>query len=126
VLAALIWTLVGSGLLIAGSRMAGIQAILAGLVLGWLKGRYILAGMARANANRIITGPERAPILAAYSLSSWGIGGFFMVLGMVLRRSGLSPGLLGFIYVSAGFGLGFASCHVWRAWHRFTSQVTEP
>jgi hypothetical protein len=127
VLAALIWTVVGIGLLIAGSRMAGGWAIiLAGFALGFLKGRFLLAGMARANAARIVSGPDRASILAAYSLSSWGIGGFFMVLGMVLRHSGLPPRLLGFIYVSAGFALWLASCSVWRAWHRFTSRVTDP
>ena len=126
VTAALIWTVIGLGLLIAGSLLAEIPATLAGLVLGFLKGRYLLAGMARGNAARIVSGPAQASILASFPLSSWGVAGFMMALGLVLRHSGLSPRLLGFLYVVAGFGLLVASLSGWRAWRRSGARVTEP
>ena len=126
VLAALIWTLVGLGLLLAGFRLAGLAASLAGLALGYLKGRYLLAGMARVNAARIVSGPGRASIFTAFPLSSWGIAAFFMALGLVIRRSGLPSALVGFVYVAAGFGLLVASCSGWLAWRRFTGQLTNP
>ncbi|MBD3867324.1 MAG: hypothetical protein IFK94_04280 [Acidobacteria bacterium] len=130
--AALVWTLVGLGLLIAGGRFAvasgwkpGVAAVLAGLILGALKGRFLLAKIARENASRIESGPATSWIGASFSLSSWGIAGFFMILGMVVRRSGLPVSLIGFVYIAAGFGLFIASCSGWRAWRRFTSGVTD-
>jgi hypothetical protein len=132
-LAALLWTLVGLGLLVAGAWFAfstgwktGASAIFFGLVLGAVKGRFLLAKMARDNAARIESGPGLAWLGAMFPLSSWGIAVFFMVAGLVLRRSGLPLSLVGFMYVAAGFGLLVASLSGWRAWHRFPGQVTDP
>ena len=132
-LAALLWTLVGLGLLVAGAWIAlstgwktGASAIFFGLVLGFIKGRFLLAKMARDNAFRIKSGPGSAWLGALFPLSSWGIAVFFMVTGLAVRRSGLPLSLIGFVYVAAGFGLLVASLSGWRAWHRFSGQVTDP
>ena len=131
--AALVWSLVGLALLVAGAWFAiasgwdsGVVATAAGLALGFIKGRYLLAKMARGNATRMVAGPGNASIFTAFPLSSWGIAAFFMTVGLVLRRSGLSPRLLGFLYVAAGFGLVVASLSGWRAWKRFGGGVTNP
>lgn len=133
VFAAMIWSLVGAGLMVAGTWfslsggwLAGAAAVVIGLALGYVKGHYLLAGMARANAARIESGPGRATIFTAFPLSSWIIAFFFMALGLVIRRSGLPPALVGFVYVAAGFGLLVASCSGWRAWVRSGARVTDP
>ncbi len=131
--AALLWTLVGLGLVAAGAWFAmkagwktAVPAILSGLVFGLFKWWLLLAKMARGNAFRIESGPRTAWLGAAFSPSSWGIAGFFMVTGLVLRRSALPLSIIGCVYVAAGFGLLVASFSGWRAWRRFSGRVTDP
>ena len=131
--AALVWTLVGLGLTAAGTWLAlgaewktAAAAIFSGLILGALKGRFLLARMARENAARIAAGPGTAFIGTIFPLSSWGLAACFMVAGVALRRSGLPPALLGMVYVAAGLGLLVASLSGWRIWRRSGSRITDP
>ena len=130
--AALLWTLVGFGLVAAGTWFAmkagwkaAVPAILSGLILGLVKGWLLLAKMARENASRIESGPRSAWLGTAFTPSSWGIAGFFMVTGLAVRRSGLPLSIIGFVYVAAGIGLLVASLSGWRAWRRFYGRVTD-
>ncbi len=130
--AALIWSMVGSGLLAGGAWFAwtagwktAAAAIISGLALGFLKGRFLLEPIVLHNAGRIGSGPGSAWLGAAFSLSSWAIAAFFMAVGMVVRKSGLAMPLIGFIYVAAGSGLLYGSFAGWRAWRRFRCPVTD-
>lgn len=132
VVAALIWSLVGSGLLARGAWFAwtagwktAVAAIISGLALGFLKGRYLMAPIAIHNAGRVGSGPEFAWLGAAFSLFSWAIAGFFVAVGMAVRKSGLPMPLIGFIYVAAGSGLLCGSFTGWSAWRRFRCPVTD-
>lgn len=129
--AALIWTCVGLMLLtkgtlysLQGTSEVIILTMVAGLILGGVKGHFMLAKMARENSARIIASSAREWIAAAFPPSSWGIAFFFMVVGVAVRQSGLSGPLIGFVYVSAGIALLYGSAVTWWALYRM-AEVTE-
>lgn len=129
--AALLWTVVGAGLLAAGIRFASpagwgraAVSILGGVAAGLLKGRLLLAGMAGRNAARIRSGAESRALTDLFAPSSWLLALAFVSAGAAIRRIGLPPQVLGFVYVAAGFGLLSASLSAWRAWFLFRCEMT--
>ena len=127
-LAALVWTLVGTGLLAAGivwltSAPPAVLAVGLGTaaLLGWIKGRYLLAPRAAANALRIEGSAERAPVLGFFAPSAWGLVVVMMGAGALLRRSALPRPWLGALYAAIGVALLSASGAAWRHWRQQTS-----
>jgi hypothetical protein len=127
-LAALAWTLVGTGLLAAGivwlaqAPLVLLSAGLAGAAaLGWIKGRFLLAPRAAANARRIEASAERAPVLGFFSPTAWGVVLVMMASGALLRRSALPRPWLGALYAAIGVALLAASRDAWRHWRQQTS-----
>jgi len=127
-LAALAWTLVGAGLLTTGvvwlsaARPARLALALgSAVVVGWIKGRYVLAPRAAANACRIEGSAERAPVLGFFAPSAWGLVVLMMGAGALLRRSALPRPWLGTLYAAIGVALLSASGAAWRHWRQQTS-----
>ena len=122
-LAALVWSGAGLGLLTAGARWvcsAGPQWVAGSLALaaavGWAKGRFVLAPRAEANARRIAAGPESAAVSTVFPLASWGLVAVMMAAGALLRRSALPRLWLGVVYAAIGVALLAGSAPGWRRW----------
>ncbi len=119
--AALIWTAVGTGLLVFGARPLlaeyGYPMLAAALLVGTLKGYFVLQRSAGKNIVRIRAFKQVTCLGAVFSVKMW-----IMVLVMAgsgrwLRlSSGISPGLIGFLYTAVGWALLFSSRLLWREW----------
>lgn len=127
--AALLWTLVGSGLFVAGVSWTlagqggwGWAGMALGLAVGWLKGRYLLAGRAAANARRIVAAGENRCLGGVFEWSAWVIVLAMIGLGYLLRHSDVPRLWIGVIYVAVGSALILASVGTWRHWRALGSR----
>ncbi len=119
-----IWGLVGTGLLIAGgvflfgdrslSVLSGETAVswqaesiglAIALVIGFIKGRFVLTKIARKYIARILRLPEPSPFYMTFSRKSWFMVLGMMLLGRVIRALGAPHLIVGSIYVAVGFAL---------------------
>jgi len=121
--AASIWTLVGAGLLAVGFRwtvvgqgVRGWAGLGVALLLGWLKGRYVLAGRGAANASRIIAAGEDRCLGGVFDWTAWLFVLAMIGLGYLLRHSDVPRPWIGVIYAAVGSGLVLASVGTWRRW----------
>lgn len=121
-LAALLWTGIGTGLLAAGVRWllgapaAWFGALPVALLAGWIKGRLVLAPRAEANAMRIVQAGEERCIGGVFSWGSWGIAVVMVAGGIALRHSALPRPWLGLLYCAIGAALVAASLGSWARW----------
>jgi hypothetical protein len=137
-LAALMWSVVGSALLAVGSHWAGLtfaafgtaHAVLLPLVL---IGCGVAAGVAKAHwvlrpsAERIIQRiDERGDGRCAGGFLSWRSWGFVLVMilaGRLLRGSHIPRAALGVVYVAVGTALLLAAHQPWQAWRAARRQL---
>jgi len=120
--AALLWTIVGSGLLCRGSLWLVDQEkgwyILPAIVIGSLKSVLLLDRSAKKSIDRILHFDDGHCLGGVYSVQTWILVLLMMLCGYVLRNLSLSPVLIGFLYVAIGWALIFSSRLGWRAWRR--------
>ena len=130
-LASLIWTGIGAGLLAAATRWlvtapsAGwLAAAPLAMGVGWAKGRFVLAPRAEANARRIEASGDGRCLGGVFSWASWVLAAGMMAGGWALRHSAVPRPWLGLLYGAAGTALLAASAGSWRRWRLFrrTSQ----
>ena len=131
-LAALVWSVVGTALFVTGVHWVLLSPIwwdlpmgLVALGVGWAKGRYVLSRSAERNARRIEASEHRRFIGAAFSIGMWLMAVSMMVLGAVLRRSSMPRFWLGLVYVAVGTALVMGSRVTWAYWRR-VSQEPQP
>jgi hypothetical protein len=125
-LAALMWTVVGSVLAVVGGywllwasvAYPGLWLVLAA-ALGWLKARFVLLRTARRVVDRIRTRGDDRCIGGFVSWRTWAFIGLMATIGYVLRHGLLPHAVVGFIYVAVGVALLVAATSIWRAWRRF-------
>jgi hypothetical protein len=124
--AALLWSAIGTGLVVAGVRwLVGTHAVawLAVLPLvlaaGWFKGRFLLAPRAAANAARIVAAGEPRCVGGVFSWRSWALALGMMAGGILLRHSTLPRPWLGLLYATVGVALLAASTGSWIHWYRY-------
>ena len=124
-LAAIMWTVVGSGLLFFGIRwLQGAPAewvwwLLGGAVLvGLAKGHFMLEPAARRIVARIRARGDGRCIGGFLSLRTWAMVGVMMVAGRLLRGRVLPLPVVGFVYAAVGSALVSAARCLWYAWYR--------
>jgi hypothetical protein len=128
-LAAAAWTAVGLGLMIAGTRWSlwsesalhPVFLVLAAAV-GLTKALVILKHTAHRVISRIQTAGDDRCIGGFFSWRTWVLVLIMITAGTLLRRSDISRGIVGLVYVAVGIALLAASTLSWRAWYRNFSQ----
>lgn len=125
-MAELIWSLVGGGLLTLGLYwvlhrfgLTGLEYAAPALVLGIVKSLLVLDKVARGAVARVEARETRSFALGFFSRRGWLLIGGMMLLGQLLRLSPIPRYDLGFLYVAIGVALLTSSRLLWRAWwHR--------
>ncbi|MEB3293167.1 MAG: hypothetical protein VKJ24_08395 [Synechococcales bacterium] len=127
-IAALIWTLVGAGLLTMGSmfwfhlpylgdldsRHLGFGAI--ALTVGLLKGKFVLDKTAGRVIDRTATLQEANPLKSVFQMFGAKTIGLILSmigLGVLLRLAGVSYELRGLVYLAVGTGLLWSCRRYW-------------
>jgi len=123
-LAAALWTIVGSALLFFGARWTlaafggrtGALVVALGVVVGLLKGRFILDKTAGRITDRIAERGDGHCAGGFLSWRSWLLVGLMSGAGRFLRSGLLPLGVVGPLYAAIGTGLLFSSRCAWRRW----------
>lgn len=120
--AASFWTAVGTLLLARGiiSLASAGEYILCliAVCLGTVKGLLVFRRSAEKNVARIQGKSDDSCLGAVFSFTSWSLIIFMIVLGRLLRLSGLSPRLYSLILVAVGWGLLLGSRSIWLEWKK--------
>ncbi len=119
--ASLLWTCVGTALLVRGSlwlvSQKSIIVFLGALLFGTLKSLFILDKSAKKSIDRILRLADGSCLGGVYSVTTWAVIGCMMLMGYVLRHySVLSIELMGFLYAAIGWALLFSSRKGWAVW----------
>lgn len=116
--AALIWAVVGMVLLCRGGlflRASGrLWLLLPAMALGTAKSFFMLDRTAGRNLERLSYKTDGACLGGVYSARMWGVVVAMILLGWLLRHSGLPASVLGCIYVAIGWAMLFSSRLLWR------------
>jgi hypothetical protein len=119
-LAALFWTVVGFGLMIRGinTLMQGDHYFLlvAAFCLGTFKYFMVFSRTARKNVARIQEKEDGDCLGGVFSFKSWLLIVVMILMGRLLRLSGLSLGIYGVLVLAVGWGLFLASHIMWLSW----------
>jgi hypothetical protein len=134
-LASLLWSAVGTVLLFFGvwwmfrghSRYAP-WLVVAAVVIGVVKARFVLARTAGRIINRILIRGDGRCVGGFLSIRTWLVVAVMASAGRWLRSGPIPHLIVGFIYAAVGTALLLASRLIWRAWHRerFGSGVLPP
>ncbi len=129
ILAATMWTFVGCGLLGFGLKwLIGSESqwmlllLLAAIIIGGVKGHFILRKSALRTITRIQKRGEGTCIFGVFSIWQWLLVGVMMTGGRLLRTSGLADEYLGALYASIGAALIMGSLFTWRAYFSCKSE----
>ena len=123
-LAALMWTVVGSLLIYFGSRWvlrtdtahAHLQ-IAAAAVVGAAKARFVLDRSARRIVERIRVRGDGRCLGGFVSLKTWVLIALMVGTGRLLRGGVLSKHIVGLLYAAIGVALLVGARNFWRAWY---------
>tara|TARA_B100000959_G_C14959341_1_gene615108 strand:- start:1383 stop:1817 length:435 start_codon:yes stop_codon:yes gene_type:complete len=122
-LAASMWLIVGCLLLgfglkwLIGSHSNWMILLLLGaMIVGGVKGHFILHKSALRTINRIQKRGDGTCVFGVFPIWQWLLVGVMMTGGGLLRTSGLPDEFLGAIYVSIGAALIMGSIFTWRAY----------
>jgi hypothetical protein len=121
-LAAGMWLVVGSALIVFGSRwLWAADSVIApwiataAVAVGVLKSLLVLDGVARKTVDRIRARGDGRCIGGFLSLQSWALVLLMMAGGRILRSS-IAAGIVGPIYIAVGSSLCLSSRLTWRVW----------
>ena len=95
---------------------SGLILLLLAMLLGLGKSLLVLDGSAHRTIGRIQVRGEGRCVGGFLSPQIWALVIGMMLLGRMLRNSGLPFWLLGMIYSAVGTGLLISSHAIWRAW----------
>jgi hypothetical protein len=123
-LAAALWSCVGTALLLAGARWdlraAGVREgsflIALGAAAGLLKGRFVLDRAAGRIVDRIAARGDGRCVGGFLSARSWLLVALMSGAGRLLRGGLLPLPVVGTLYVAIGAGLVFSSRIAWLRW----------
>jgi hypothetical protein len=130
-MAQLIWTLVGLGLLglgltwvLQGFGPPGLLYAAPFVAVGLFKAIFALDKVARRTLGRIDARGASRCALGFLSTKSWLLVLGMMVCGRLLRASSLPRADIGFLYLAVGTGLLVGSRTLWRHWWRLRRAPT--
>ncbi len=119
-LAAALWSLIGSVLMIRGAcwltAVGKLWIMVPALLAGTIKSFLILDKTARKGVHRILEMADGTCLGAVYSIKTWMLVLIMMGSGMALRHSALPREILGGLYITIGWALFLSSRHAWLAW----------
>ncbi|MBC8317173.1 MAG: hypothetical protein H8E41_04650 [Desulfobulbaceae bacterium] len=119
-IAALFWTVVGFGLMIRGVGIlleGDYYILLAGaILLGTVKAVFIFERTVRKNVARIQEKEDGDCLGGVFSFKNWLLIVVMILMGRLLRLSGLPLGIYGVIVLAVGWGLFLASRIMWLEW----------
>jgi hypothetical protein len=121
-LAAGLWTVVGSLLLAFGTRwtlralgpLAGPLVLVPVIAAGLVKGRFVLDRAAGRIADRIAARGDGRCLGGFLSVRSWLLVALMSGVGRLLRGGLLPPAVVGPLYAAIGAGLLYSSRIAWR------------
>lgn len=126
IVAASIWSGVGLMLLVRGGSYlfeAGSQWVLVlAVVVGTFKSLFILDKSARKNLKRLSIKKDGACLGGVYSINMWLMILAMMIMGKLLRNSGLPDVFIGGLYAAIGWALFFSSRLLWEYVKNFSSR----
>ena len=121
--AAIVWSAVGMFLSVKGVYLSReghlafvVAVILAGVVLGMVKGRFILDRVAGKIILHIGSKPSRACLGGLFSIRNWMLIAVMIIFGRTLSFLPMDAGIKTGLYVMVGSGLAYSSRLLWRAW----------
>lgn len=124
--AALLWTVVGSLLIVRGwswiDPAKNIWFVPIALVVGTIKSLIILDRSAKRGVERITRMRDGSCLGAVYSWKTWLLVGLMATSGVLLRTF-FEPGkYIGTIYVAVGWALLLSSRYGWQEWLRWINK----
>ena len=121
--AASVWTLVGSLLaffgirwLLADGRGYAFALAPVAVVVGLAKGHYVLPRTSTRVTDRIRVRGDGRCIGGFLSVRMWLLVAGMVLLGRLLRGGLLPLGVVGLVYLAIGTALVFGSRRAWRLW----------
>ncbi|HKJ65313.1 MAG TPA: hypothetical protein VJ969_07925 [Desulfopila sp.] len=127
--AALLWSLVGTGLLLRGTFWliaAGTTGFLIiAVIAGSVKSLFILDKSARKGIDRILRLDDGSCLGAVYSKGTWLLVAAMMGAGYLLRHSPVPLGLAATLYAAVGWSLLLSSRLAWKAWAKSRKRHTK-
>jgi hypothetical protein len=140
-IAGLIWTVVGAGLLTMGGlfwfhlpylgdldpQRLGIGTI--AMTVGLLKGKFVLDKTAGRVIDRIATLAEPNPFKSIFQMfggKTIALIAAMMGIGYALRAAGVSYEIRGLVYLAVGAGLLWSCRNYWRAAFQPAQTNTDP
>ena len=121
--AAIVWSTVGFFLAIKGSYLSregslvfALAVIATGVVLGIVKGRFILDRVAGRIILHIGGKPSLACLGGLFSVRNWILIAVMIIFGRTLSFLPMDAGIKTGFYVMVGSGLAYSSRLLWRAW----------
>jgi hypothetical protein len=121
--AGLMWTLVGAGLVVCGAKWliegsSGAAAWLAGaaLAVGILKSRLVLDRQALKVVGRIRERGDGRCLGGFMSWGTWALVLMMIAVGRLFRGTGLSGTVVGPLYLAVGVALLVSSRLSWKEW----------
>lgn len=117
-LAASIWSLVGIFLMTRGwlylHSTTRMWLFLPAMAVGTCKSWLLLDKAARKNLARLSAKEDGDCLGGVYSARMWALVAMMILLGLILRRSGIPGEWVGSIYVAIGWALFFSSRLLWE------------
>jgi len=122
-IAGLVWSVVGLGLIVAAARWLlmsdedAVAALILGLVAGWFVYSLGFAGLVRKNLERILQlAPEkdRICVFAFQHWRSYVIVIIMIMLGYTLRHLPVARVYIAPVYLAIGLGLTLSSLHYYK------------
>ena len=130
-LAALVWTLPGVGLLTVGTIWSiqygrPLTLILLPLALagGLAKAFFALRRATRRIVDRIRARGDRQPLIDFLPWHLWLLIALMILMGRLLRTYVLPPDVAGLVYVAVGVALLLSSRTLWAGWRHGRHQPT--
>ena len=95
------------------------------MVLGFIKGRFVLFKAANRAVKRIYGHPERACFVSMFSWQTWILIGCMMSMGQILRSLSYPRDYLGLVYVLIGPALATSSFVYWKSFFNYSPVIIE-